>query len=85
MQRIEGADPRRRAWVECTSWRPPSPGAAGRAPTPKLSSSRLRLINQSSFPYLFLEVCVFLFLYFFFPESISDVWVALLEGDQEDP
>lgn len=52
-------------------------------PTPKLSSSWLRLVNLPSFPYLFLEV--FVFLLFVFPESISDGWVALLEGDQEDP
>lgn len=62
------------------------PGSSWQSPHPQLSASRLRLINQPSFPYLFLEVCVFFcFCIFFFPESISDVWVALLEGDQEDP
>lgn len=60
--------------MECTSWRPPSPRAAGRTPpTPKLSSSGLLLINLSSFSYVFLEV-------FVFPESISDGWVALWGG-----
>lgn len=66
--------------MECTSWSPPSPGAAGRSPTPQLSSSRLRLINLLSIPYMFLEGFLF-----GFPESISDGWVALWGSDQETP